>query len=358
MNRTLKLLTFTGLLAATAAQAQVNLYITGSTAFRPNAYLAIRTLYGSTLTSQNPPDPAGGKNQVTWTGQMPAVFGNQQVTVFTSWSGSISGIQALNQNSQVQFLASANPGDTNFVNVQADLAFSDVFQSASPYLTPALDDAKVAVQPFAYVKSLATPSSVTNVTIQQMQALLANGSMPLSYWSGNTNDDNTPVYLVGRDSGSGTRQTAERDALFVGQTLLYATTNGCDWVIIPGFTSTSYVAATLNSSCGAAIGYVGIADAATIANGANILAYNGYLPFVGPIVNPDWTPVREGLYSFWGYEHLFQRAGAPANIGSFRAALLAAIDAGIATSTTHSVIQVSTMRVSRNADGGPITPNF
>jgi len=64
--------------------------------------------------------------------------------------------------------------------------------------------------------------------------------------------------------------------------------------------------------------------------------------------------VRKGLYSFWCYEHLYARSGAPANVNTFRNGLATEINTDLATSTT--AIQISTMQVVRNTDGGPISP--
>jgi hypothetical protein len=99
---------------------------------------------------------------------------------------------------------------------------------------------------------------------------------------------------------------------------------------------------------------MGIADAKNVAAGANILSYDGVKPFYGLITAPDWTPIKKGLYSFWSYEHLYMRTGAPSNVSGFRTALKNEINTDLATST--SAIQVGAMKVSRAADGGPISP--
>jgi hypothetical protein len=354
MKKLASILLAGGLWAAATAQAQVDIYVTGSTAFRANAYRSIRALYGAGLANQNPAHDASGQNQVTFQGTISSLFGAQTVTIRTSYNGSAAGVQALVQNQNLSFLTSATVGDTNLISHQADLAFSDVFQAATAFPSPALNDALVGVQPFVYVKSVTTPSSVTNITIQQLQSFLANGVMPLSYFSGNTNDDSSLLYCVGRDSGSGTRITAERDALFVGGPLLWAPDVSCNWNVSAGFSSGSGIAGVLNGTCGPAIGYLGMADAKTVASGANIMRYNGQPAFYGPVATPDWTPVYKGLYSMWGYEHLFRRGTAPANIQSFRTGLGTEINNDLATSTT--AIQVGKMQVSRPADGGPISP--
>lgn len=360
MKHLLPCLTLGGLLTAASVQAQIDFYITGSTAFRANTYRAIRTMYtdqGGTLTSQNPADNSGAaanSNLVTFAGSMPTTFGSQTVTIHSSFSGSAAGVQALVQNVSVVFYANANAGDGTTVSHTADLALSDVFQSSTAYQKPALSDATVGVQPFTYTKSMTTPATVTNITIQQLQALESGGIMPLSYFTGNSADDASLLYLTGRDTSSGTRITSILDSLFIGSPLLWAPDSQCNWNVFTGFSSGSGVAGVLNGTCGPAIGYLGVADSKTVNNGANILSYDGVKPFYGLITAPDWTPVIKGLYSFWSYEHLFERTGAPANVNTFRGLLKNEINTDLATST--SAIQVGAMKVSRSADGGPISP--
>ena len=357
MNKLATIITLGGLLTAATVQAQVDIYITGATAFRANAYRSIRALYGANLSQQNPAHDASGKNQVTWVGTIPVQFGSQTVTIRASYSGSAAGVQALAQNLNVTFLTSGTAGVTNTMTHVADLAFSDVFQTTTAYLKPALSDATVGVQPFTYTKSMSTPAGVTNITIQQLQSFMSAGASVVSYFTGKSGaDDTTPIYLVGRDSSSGTRLTAQADAMFIGDMAHYATNGTCTWVTSPGYSSGGAVATVLNSGCGAAIGYVGVADAVTVNSGANILAYNGVKPFVGAWTGsiPDWTPVIKGQYSFWSYEHLFARVGAAANVTTFRTALKTEINNDLATST--SAIQTGAMKASREADGGPITP--
>ena len=89
MKYLLPCLTLGGLLTAASLQAQIDFYITGSTAFRANTYRAIRTMYpdqGGTLTSQNPADNSGAaanSNVVTFAGSMPTSFGSTPLFIST-----------------------------------------------------------------------------------------------------------------------------------------------------------------------------------------------------------------------------------------------------------------------------------
>jgi hypothetical protein len=366
MKKTIALLMLGGLFAANLQAQQVNIHITGSTAFRANNYRAIRALYGSGLVSQNPADPASSKNQVTWTGTMTNIFGSSQtVNIYASYSGSIAGVQALVQGTSLTFLSSPTNGSTNTFTAPADLAFSDVYQAATPFTSTPLVDALVAIQPFVYVKSQSA-NTVSNVTMQQLQVMLGNGSMPLSYFTGKTNDDATLIYMVGRNNDSGTRLTSHADDFFTGTPQLYQPDTNCNWGLSAGFSSGSGVVGALTSGCGHAIGYLGLSDAETATtNGCVILTYNGFYPFAGTnytpgqqvATTPDFTPVYKGQYSYWSYEHLFELSGAVGgNIDTFRTALIAAVDNDIATLTPVTAIRLTAMKVSRPSDGGPIAP--
>jgi len=169
MKKLLTILAAGGLMAAATVQAQVDIYITGSTAFRANSYRSIRAIYGANLTSQNPAHDASAQNQVTFQGTIPSLFGGQTVTIRTGHNGSAAGIQTVAQNLSINFRTSATAGDTNMMSHQADLAFSDVFQTTTTFPTPVLVDTNVGVVVFAWVKSSQTPAGVTNITIQQCQ---------------------------------------------------------------------------------------------------------------------------------------------------------------------------------------------
>lgn len=361
MKKTLALLTIAGMFTA-SVRADVDIYIAGSTAFRANAYRSIRNLFGQgsnpnpsgVLVSQNPAHDASGQNIVTFSGRITNLFGGQTVTIRANYNGSIGGIQNLAGGIAMNFLSSSTPGDATTISHAPDLAFSDVFQGATDYKTPALSDALVGVQPFVYVKSQTGGSSITNITIQQLQTFMRGGVLPRSYFNGNPSDTNTLVYLVGRDITSGTRLTAEADDLLTTSPRLWAPDGSCNWTVSSGFTSGSGIVGVLNGSCGPAIGYLGISDAKNVNSGNNVLTYNGTLPFTGPIATPDFTPVYQGIYSLWSYEHLFS-ASSSGNAATYRTALATEINTDLATSTT--AIQVGKMRVSRDADGGPITPN-
>jgi len=345
------------LLAATGAQAQVEIRISGAVAFRDTAYRAIRSLYGANLTSQNPADGPGTQNQlkVTWTGTIPSVFGPQTVTVRAFYNGAVAGIQDLTQNRNVNFLSSSTPGDTNTVNLQADIGFSSVFQASTPYTSPVLVDSLFGVTPVFFVKSTSTPASITNITVQQFRALAANGALPAWFFTGNTNDTQL-VYFLQRDPTAGQRTIIQRENGFNGTPISYFwNSNTASFNIDTVGRSSTQIRDNLQVS-GPAISYLTGVDAIVVNNGANILAQNGNKAFLGSYssVNNNHNPIINGQYTQWGYEHLLSRITASGNVATFLTALKAAIDTDLQTSAYS--LPLSKVNVERSSEGGPVTP--
>ncbi len=340
-----------------AVQAQVEIRITGSTAFRATTYAAIRNLYGANLTGQNPAPDASGKNQVTFAGTIPALFGAQTVTVRTSYSGSVEGIQSLVLGNNETFLASPNAGDVTTVSGPADIAFSDVFQSTTDFTSPVLSDTKVGIVSFAWVRSVTTPAAVNNMTHQLAQQFLATGDLPIGQFTGDLTQTQD-IFLVGRNKLSGTRITTQADCGYGGNADAQlwqldgaGGTVGTTFVQSTGFTSGGNAAAVLKVATAAnpSLSYLGISDGIGVNGGANLLTFNG-VPFT---VSNVWN----GNYSFWSYEHTFLKPGIGANPKKFvtdPAGLKAALDSILQTSTGNTAL--SKMKVARNADGGPIFP--
>ena len=369
------------MLAAASVHAQVDIKITGSTAFRSSMFRAITNLYGANLQNENPGGPTADNsngNRVTYRGTIPSLFGSQVVTVYTDMGGSIQGVHSLVLNDlQTFFVDPTNsaPDATNVFTAVADLAFSDVFQNSTVYQSPALKDLLVAVQPFAMVRNVGSgnPSgSISNITSQQLKTLLGNGAVPLSYFTGNTNDNANTVYLPGRSEDSGTRLTMDLDTGFGPsgyENYVYDVTPNGTWFLStnnpPGFSSGSGVVGALANTVttNAAIGYLGLGDTASavFSKGCTVITYNGGLPYKGTFSNSktftnDYTPVIMGQYSYWSYEHLLERSGQTGNIDTYRTALKNGIDADVGTILPKYNIRLSEMKVSRPSDGGPISP--
>jgi hypothetical protein len=220
---------------ATGAQAAtINLYLTGSTAYRGATHNAIKN-YGTGVAD------AGtlqyGYIGTSFTGAGQAIFtwtqggGADTYRVFTSWSGSEGGLQTVGDATKtVNFLPTSTPVSTGGTSGATtgtdahhpDAAMSDTFQSSSAFygtfqgvtydtLTEATGTTGgLGVVPFKWCAN--KTSSVTAVTSQLLRQLYSAGKVPLALFTGNSADHTKPVLALGRDPDSGTRLTAFADS--------------------------------------------------------------------------------------------------------------------------------------------------
>ena len=371
-NKTKALILAGAFAAASAANAQVTIYLSGSTAFRAETVNSIKALYGGS-PSITPAGATTSSSKVTYVGNggnIGTLFGGQTVTIKTAFSGSVEGIinvvGAANPAGVTQptYLNADNSTDSNTV---ADFVLSDVFQNTSDYndgLYAALDDYQCGVVCFAWTRNVAAASSgISNITHQQAQQFFASGSIAKSFWTGNL-ADTAPVYLSGRYKLSGTRLTYQADCGYGANAdatryLLDGSHNPI--LDTAGQTGGGGVATILEdtTTTAAFIGTLGTSDsAAVVTAGGARLTYNG--------VAFSKAAVQNGQYSLWGYEHIFPRPGTSATklkliVGTTHPAtpvtsngLVNAIDTALSTSVNN--VQLSTMNVARNADGAPISP--
>lgn len=340
-----------------SVQAQVEINLSGAVAFRDTAYRAIRNAFGGNLSGQNPADGPNTPTalKVTWTGKLPALFGEQNVTIRAFYNGAVAGVQDLTQNRNVNFLATSTPGDTNTVNLQSDIAFSSIFQQATEFTSPVLEDALFGATPINLVKSSSAPASLTNITTHQLKTLAANGSVPAWFFTGNTNDTET-IHFINRDATAGQRVTLFLESIFTGSPIQYLwDTTQQRYVVDTVGRNASQITTHLNSF-GPAISYLISVDSFNVNGGQNVLSYNGNKAFRGTFNNTsnDFSPVITGQYSLWVYEHLLNRSTAPANVRAFRNRLIQSIDAELQVSAFS--IPISKLRVERTADGAPVAP--
>ena len=324
-----------GILGATSVMAaNYDMYITGSTAFRANAFTACQKLYdGGTPASANngTGSPASSDSRWTMTGtcaNLGLTSGSDTLTIHALWTGSVQGLSGLANKDQLVFLASATAGNTTLKTNSCSAAFSDVFSSPTlaPLSSASFNEKKCCLQPFVFVKSVAPGGvqSITNVNWQQLQYLLGNGSAPLSYFTGKASDATTNIYLIHRTLDSGTRVTTVQEAQFIGtipityydptsDSYIPATTNRGPAAFGPGYVGGGDVKSIMQASGigNQSIAYLSIGDAKGITgvNWSQMLAYNGqypianYVPGTAPSTN-DYSPICYGKYSFWAYEML------------------------------------------------------
>jgi hypothetical protein len=390
-----------GLFAASTLQAQVNIYIAGSTAFRANAFRAVKAAFdGNSWASINPPTASTGTGTYTAQGTMTSLFGAQTVTVYAAFNGSVQGLNDLLNNTSLTF-TNITPGGAAVTAVPT-ITFSDVDKVSTLAASAPVTETHVAILPFVYCRNYFTPTTVTNVTGHQLQSLWANGLLALSYFTGNPSDDSSYMYVTGRNKDSGSRVMCSADAYYTGTPVLYGfnTTAPTSWQILtqnlsgtiygPGYNSGGNEAVALtNQNAGVAcIGYEGLNDSLTVAGdtstastypngGGNcaIIAYDGNYPFLGYTAGsagvpakPDFTPIIKGQYSLWSYECLETLNTHTADSTyQYYTNMVSGIDNDILQSEVNNgnsslygpvtAIRLSEMKVNRSSVGGAITPN-
>jgi len=226
MKKTLLLTVALGLAGASPLMAQtVDVYLTGSTAFRSQVYSACTKLYTTPPqiyygNAANGGDANFNSSTASWcmTGTpitgLTNVQGNTLV-IHGLFTGSIQGIQTVEQQVPLIFATAAGSvgGFTSaYVTNTPTIAFSDASGTSASYpATGNYAEENVCVQPFVMVKSKSPNpimATINNVTWEQLEYGIPNGRIPFSVWTGNQGADNTNnfVYLIQRTSDSGTRR--------------------------------------------------------------------------------------------------------------------------------------------------------
>jgi hypothetical protein len=358
----LSLLAAASLLLATAVRAQIAIHIAGAVSLKDITYNTLKTnMFGpANITAQNLDNSAKptAANVYTIQGTMPNLFGSQMVTVYVNWNGSGAAIQSLTGNGTCNFFSSATQGVTNLVAANADVSFAVVFQSDYAYPTPVLNDSTYGCTPTIFVRSVNTPSSLTNLTSQHLRYLEANGSAPLSLFTGNASDT-ADIKWIMRDISAAHRIISAKEAGFIGSALGYAwdyTANGWTSDTVGQTTWPIIDKMLTNSSVGACITFLPPTEAGSVP-AANILSFNGFLPFRGSFntVSNDYSPTINGQYTCWGFEHIMTKPTADANIIAFANSFKTNLANNLLAGSPYS-ISLGKMNVTRSSTGGAVTP--
>jgi hypothetical protein len=235
MKKTLLLTTALGLLGASSlTAATVDIYITGSTAFRANVYTASQKLfvganpnvfYGS--STNGGADSGFSSKTGSWcmTGTPIAALtsiSGSTLVIHGLFTGSIQGMQTVEQKTKLIWATPAGTvggATSGYVTNTPTIGFSDASGLTTPYAASGnYIEEKVCVQPFVFAKATGSGAAVTalanikNVSWEQLEFGIPNGFIPLSAWTYKSADTNTPIYLVQRTKDSGTRriETAEQ----------------------------------------------------------------------------------------------------------------------------------------------------
>jgi len=258
-------------------------------------------------------------------------------------------------------------------------AFSDVEQSITRTPSPALTGQAVAVLPYVFVANPGAPVTLTNMTDQLFYLQWALGDLTLSSFTG-VPGQNGRVVNVGPSSTSGMRGLIQAETKY-GPFTLVVQRSGTDPVTGAegtgsvtalgnlgdgGYASTAALRAVLARGTTAVnidgegaqnvtlIGYLPLSDAAALTDvtggagvGAVDLKYNGVAYSEGNL--------RNGAYTLWSYEQLYQAPSLSSEETSFGNAIVTKISEVLDPQTNG--VRLSDMNVTRyGGDGGVVLP--
>ncbi len=396
------------------AQAQTDIFITGSTAFRAEAHAGIRAKLTAGYTFAYTGASIDSAAQAVFKGSI----GTDTVNIYTGWTGAVAGNKALavtgpnaagvrpkflapSQATTTTGTANATAGTTV---ATADIAFTDNQQASTPFRISAgyaaLSETKIGVVPFRWVTSYSNgtfPNPITNMTPLLAQTLYGNGSAPLALFTGNPADQGTFVYATGRDPDSGTRVITLSECGYGTIQNVYHYKP-----VITGTAVTShgpFPAVALNLSTGTALpagwaegngGQGGAATADALRCTTSAAGINGfYIAGIGGVdadraingvgttagagnakeltwngVPYSFDNVAEGRYTFWGYEYICTRASLGAATvqkkvaNALSAYFVALPPTPLALQATAYSLTLQDMHVVRFTDGGLVTADY
>lgn len=413
--KSLKFIAVAGFAAAAlahSASAQTTVYVTGSSAFRTAAIAAINAATGKSAPDGSDTGATSGPKNTSFIWNNATVNGVTGVTVKATFTGSAAGIGTVAGSLAIPFLPDNSTGTTNhaafddatgstphatYPTAVPDFCLSDAYQSSTTFVGGSnvdLNDNIVGVVAFKWIASKGfplnggtAPVSKNSVEPNFIGGLFSAGRAPLSFMTGNAADHNVIIFAVGRNPDSGTRITALSDSGYGALKLVkqyqavpeLTAANGSvtSHQLYPietiaglstiaagnsgqasGGTLANYMSATLATSglsgmngsvtysAAYYLTYLGLGDAsAALTNNAVELAYKG--------VNYSATALREGTYTFWGYEHIMDRGDIDGtSAGDLRDAMISSITSAGTDLSAVGFHDDANMHVKRTQDGG------
>ncbi|MEI6481757.1 MAG: hypothetical protein WCO19_05665, partial [Candidatus Saccharibacteria bacterium] len=136
-----------------------------------------------------------------------------------------------------------------------------------------------------------------------------------------------------------------------------------------GGTIANFLKATSATTNGYCVGYISTGDAVSALKaapgaGATPLSYEGVnivSSYSAAAVTYDFTPIRNGTYKHWSYEHMFYNAGtlptAQQNVANSIAQQIAGTDAALTNQCANDA-SIKVKRTGTHIDGSTVTPSF
>ena len=382
---------------ASSASAQTVIRITGSSAYRPLVHAAITNLIGGDLkyavvTGKN----LNNSGYSEFTGTLKST--NVVVDIQCAFSGSLDGIiriaGAIPRTDWPSFAGNVGsltaggnasiPSAGGTGSGVADAAFSDAFASSTGITGPhTLTEQTVGVVSFVWARNIGSPATISDMSVQLATQLLSAGQLPLAQFSGDLNDTNVLVRVVGRNADSGTRLTAFAETgygigtapaqqqvtiaggvatdihAYPAETLFPGTAYSKAYPLgNSGYSSGGTLAGALNATGSLAagthpcwlVGYISVGDASSASPALNALTYNG--------VAYSLAAVKSGAYHFWSFEHMSYNETCTGVAKSLLDSLVTDLQTVDGENATFGAVSLANMTVGRGGDGGQISATY
>jgi hypothetical protein len=410
--KNIKYIAFAAVSAIASVHAQTSVYISGATAYRSTANVAIDILCGGAGTANS----ADAGNAIkaydksllgdVTRGRWEYVTNSVTNQIFVRWSGSEAGIQ--NTAGGADGTASKRGADFYTIGQSGSLAttaaldnhashicFSDTAQAASIFRGTKAGDgvnyatlsgAPVAIVGFTwFVNNAATNAGIRNITSEVARALITAGKLPVSFFTGLASDSTNGVYLFGRNPDSGTRVTTLlnmksgtvdpiKQYYYSNNNTIYLTPletiNGISTRFTgnSGYNSGSTIAAHLANTLGTGTnlfistngvtrsGYSGANWGIGYIAGGDLSGKGGVTAINYNGVSMNTTNIINGSYPFWSKEYLYQNTSRSNAVSSavFNAIKTASLIKS--TDTGKCTVNLTNMIVDRTGDGASVTP--
>ena len=334
-------------------QAAVPVFIEGGSASQSVIYDRATNLFaGGTLTVSGAASSPVRRFVGTSTNALLSGYGTITLDINLN-NGAVAGLQALvNQT--------AGPNDTNILGVPTVPTFVDSATSPEAVgidsVAANLNAYPTYVVPLVFIKNANSIDTAPITNLTQRQAVsLETATNSTRYFGGTSSNQ---VFFVGRNSQAAVRTEIDYN-IYNSASILTFYTNSLGQATVdtsadPGLTSGGVVTSTVLILTNA-IGTVAVQN---IKSGVVAIPYEGVPYSAANVIN--------GSYPLWGYENYYfistGNSGAPspaqqAVLNVFYASVTnAAFQAQVGGVFTNNFIPNTSLRVSRNFDGGQIVP--
>jgi hypothetical protein len=338
-----------GVVVSPNLHADVEVLISGGNASSSVLFDRATNLFGGAFTATY---GLSSSTVRTYAGHIPGYSGLGVVTLDFVLNGAVGGLLDISQG-----LPEATANGNNLVPTLVDSSTSPDAVGVNPAQFTALP---TYVVPYVFIKNTGSADTAGIVNLTQRQAALlesAGATLPATFFGGSSTN---VIYFVGRNKDSAVRTEVDLNVQANGfQTY---TTNGAGQIVQdttgldqegnldPGQSSGS----TLVNVVKAITNSIGTIAVQNLKSGVVQLAYEG--------VNYSTNNVQNGSYPLWGYENYYYLTSLsdPNQLQVINLLYQSVTNSTFQSSAnpvfSTNFISLSSLKVTRNADGGSIIP--